>query len=465
MGAGCVPSVHSYPIGGPAVHPLALTTDSPEVRAGRERLEAYLQWGFQQQHYPTMTAGVVVDRELVYEHYIQSHGRRTYALASITKTFTATAIMQLVDRGLVHLDDPITKFFPDLDLSTPGLDSEPILIRHLLSHTSGIPDLRYYDHPDWVSEQESGLEFRVPRQIYPAGRHYRYANHGFMILGAVVEQVSGQPLEEYYRTYIFEPLDMRDAHYGSNLSGAFGIYTSLHDLANYAIMWLNEGRNLRGQQVLSPEAVRMMLEPPLIYPDGTNLPYCGLGWRVHREGNYVNTFFHIGGADGTMTWIQMFPRYRVAILYLGNPPEMRDEVMYRIPEIQHRLGDLATAMVGAPQPVYNYEPSIAGSSLRSRIVGQYQDPLNNQAIEVREEDGRLMASWLRGRTEQIVPVAPRQYQGTASGIVYDFPFTSYDGSAVGIATMSQYFFRAGEQSADKDLEGAHPDELPLLASP
>ena len=76
-----------------------------------------------------------------------------------------------------------------------------------------------------------------------------------------------------------------------------------------------------------------------------------------------------------------------------------------------------------------------------------------------------MASWLRGRTEQIVPVAPRQYQGTASGIVYDFPFTSYDGSAVGIATMSQYFFRAGEQSADKDLEGAHPDELPLLASP
>ncbi|MCB1322614.1 MAG: hypothetical protein KDK34_20310, partial [Leptospiraceae bacterium] len=185
-----------------------------------------------------------------------------------------------------------------------------------------------------------------------------------------------------------------------------------------------------------------MHAPPLYFPEGQNLPYCGLGWRVRRAGDRVNTFFHVGGANGTMTWIQMFPHYRAAIIYLGNPPEMKNEVMYRIPGMQERLGDVATAVVNQHTALYAYEPSLPSMLVRSRMPGIYISPLTQNQINVRfEPEERLTLSWLRGRTEEIEPIDPRKFMGKDSGILYDFPFTPDEQAPVGIATATDYFIR------------------------
>ncbi|MCB1322814.1 MAG: beta-lactamase family protein, partial [Leptospiraceae bacterium] len=356
--------------------PSPVVLNSPEFEEARQAFEAYVAYGFRQGHFPTYAAAVVVNQDIVYDHYINTDEKRTYALASITKTFTATAVMQLVDAGLISLDDPITRYFPGLRrLHRASLHSKPILIRHLLSHTSGLPDMRYYRDPEWLDQDETGLSMKVPRQIYPAGMHYRYSNHGFMILGELVAQRSGKSLKEYYRQHLFEPMGMRDTWIHDRHSGAFGIWSSLRDMAQYAKIWLNDGKNEHGQQVISPESIARMHAPPLYFPEGQNLPYCGLGWRVRRAGDRVNTFFHVGGANGTMTWIQMFPNYKAAIIYLGNPPEMKNEVMYRIPGMQERLGDVATAVVNQHTALYAYEPSLPSMLVRSRMPGIYISPL------------------------------------------------------------------------------------------
>ncbi|QGG53139.1 serine hydrolase domain-containing protein [Lysinibacillus pakistanensis] len=129
-----------------------------------------------------------------------------YQIASLSKTFTAVAVMQLAEKELLNLDDPISQYFPDFP------NGETITISHLLSHSSGIPDYLKanfeFDYskewnPNDIVNTVSGTELE-----FAPGKSFSYSNTGYVMLGLIIEKVSGQPYGNYIEEHIFEPSNM-----------------------------------------------------------------------------------------------------------------------------------------------------------------------------------------------------------------------------------------------------------------
>ncbi len=140
-----------------------------------------------------------------------------FRLGSITKQFTAAAVMLLVEQGKIGLKDPIDKY-----LSGYPMQGHVITVEHLLTHTSGIQS--YTDIPGWVTSrvmnemtvQELVDGFKKEPMQFAPGEQYRYNNSGYVLLGAIIEKVSGKPYEAFVTEAIFKPLGMTGTYYGSN---------------------------------------------------------------------------------------------------------------------------------------------------------------------------------------------------------------------------------------------------------
>ena len=142
-----------------------------------------------------------------------------FDLASISKQFTAAAVLQLCEQGKINLSDPITNYFPNLPYSG-------VTIKHLLTHTSGIPeyfDFKYtvYDSAAFVDNQLliSVLEKNKYAKTFAPGTKFDYVNTNYAILALLVEQVSGMEFEEYVHKYIFEPAGMDNTFFFTEIVG------------------------------------------------------------------------------------------------------------------------------------------------------------------------------------------------------------------------------------------------------
>ena len=203
-----------------------------------------------------------------------------FRIGSITKVFTAIAVMQLCEKGLVDLDAPANDYLRAYQLIPPSAGFRPATLRHLLTHTAGIPEVRHVSdllHPDWGPFEGRppvlSVKFGEPlpslaeyyrgglRVVAEPGTAFAYSNHGFATLGQIVEDVSGTPLDRYFREQIFQPLGMetptcvRSERIASRLAtgytlgrrgaqavpdrdwigaGGGGIYSTTRDIARFA---------------------------------------------------------------------------------------------------------------------------------------------------------------------------------------------------------------------------------------
>ncbi|HSL27419.1 MAG TPA: serine hydrolase domain-containing protein [Acidimicrobiia bacterium] len=245
-----------------------------------------------------------------------------FRIGSITKTFTSMAVMQLWEEGLVDLDAPANDYLRAFRLIPAQMDWRAATLRHLLTHTAGIPDvLRVVDllHPSWgpffarppvpsvpVGEPLPSLAeyYRDGiRLVTEPGTAFAYSGHGFATLGQVVEDVSGEPLDRYFREHIFEQLGMshtdlvRSERVKAHLATGYvlgrrgpepvpdrewlgkaggGIYSSSRDLFRYAAALL--GANEHGS-ILQPETLAMMFERH--HSPDPRLVAMGLGFFRH----------------------------------------------------------------------------------------------------------------------------------------------------------------------------------------
>jgi len=173
------------------------------------------------QHIPGAAWGIIVDgrlvhvgvtgfRDIIAKSPVDSNS--VFRIASMTKSFTAMAILKLRDEGKLSLDDPVERYIPELrQLAYPTSDSPRITIRHLLSHSEGFPeDNPWGDQQLAVTDEEMSALMRsgIPFSNAP-GVAYEYSNYGFAILGRVVTRVSGTPYRQYVSTHILQPLGMR----------------------------------------------------------------------------------------------------------------------------------------------------------------------------------------------------------------------------------------------------------------
>jgi len=264
------------------------------------------------------------------DHRVANILESRFNIGSIGKTFTGAAIMQLVERGKVELDVPVSSYLEGF----PYGDS--ITIHHLLSHTSGMSN--YMAHPeyrarmsslrrirDWlplIYDQE--LVFQTP------GNRFEYSNSGIVTLGAVIEEVTGTPYREYIRANILAPAGMmatginfpeeivpnRASGYTKTASGKLtgeilqvppasadgGIETTVLDLLKF-------DRALKGESLLTEASKERMFTPNL-----QNYGYC---WRVAVD-NGRKTIGHGGGAPGVSASFMRYPDDDVTIIVLSN---------------------------------------------------------------------------------------------------------------------------------------------------
>jgi CubicO group peptidase (beta-lactamase class C family) len=276
-----------------------------------------------------------------------------FRIASVTKTFTAIAIMQLWERGLVDLDAPADDYLTSYRLIPVKKNFRPATVRHLLTHTAGIREVL---HPSGLLRmRDLGETVKLGRPVPSLGEYYRgalridaepgtrfmYTNHGFATLGQIVEDVSGDPLDVYFREHIFDPLGMastdvvRSERVRSNLAtgyelrdrgaqpvsdyqvvpvGAGSAYSTPTDMARYLAALLGGGANQHGS-VLKPETMEIIFQPH--YQPDPRLPGIGLAFFRTVLGGHI-AVEHSGLLPGFDAQIFLAPEDGVAVMAFAN---------------------------------------------------------------------------------------------------------------------------------------------------
>jgi CubicO group peptidase (beta-lactamase class C family) len=193
---------------------------SAKIAATYARLDSLFQQYAAEKHFPSISYGLVVDGRLVHSFYsgtinfeknIAASPLSDYHIASMTKSFTAMAILKLRDEGKLSLDDPIEKYIPEAKgMKTVTTDAPLVTIRHLLTHNAGLPE----DNP-W-GDRQLGRSDAYLDSLYAAGMSfsttpgtgYEYSNLGFATLGLIIKKVSGKTYQDYITQNILKPLGM-----------------------------------------------------------------------------------------------------------------------------------------------------------------------------------------------------------------------------------------------------------------
>lgn len=261
-----------------------------------------------------------------------------FEIGSVTKQFTAVAILQLRDEGKLSLDDPITKWFPDFD--TRG---NTLTLRRLLDHTSGIKGLTEMPefgnlvvNPRFPRDSAYALIKRYPFE-FKTGEAQIYNNSAFWLLGLVVEKASGGTYEDYVEKKLFEPLGMKRSMYCNSSENVerrahgYGVQNgmvrrapsnvhtwpfsagSICSTAGDLVTWL---KALHGGKVLSPTSYAEMTAPSKLN-DGTPLGY-GMGIGVGKDIRGLKYIGHGGSIAGFTSEVTWYPDAQAAIVVLMN---------------------------------------------------------------------------------------------------------------------------------------------------
>ncbi len=266
------------------------------------------------------------------EHDVAATPGTHYRLASVSKQFTATAILLLMEDGRLTLDDPARRWLPSLPDA-----AEAVTIRHLLTHTSGVIDYEDVMDPAETRQVHDADVLRLleaqDRTYFAPGSGYRYSNSGYALLALIVERASGHRYADFLRQRIFLPLGMADAvafedgisqvahrAYGYSLEngkwqrtdqsstsavlGDGGIYASIDELARWDAA-LYDGR------LLKADTLRQAFSPAT-KTDDPQVEY-GFGWRITGD-----SLWHSGETIGFRNVIVRFPARRTTVVVLTN---------------------------------------------------------------------------------------------------------------------------------------------------
>ncbi len=306
----------------------------------------------------------------------QATAATPFLLGSTTKSFTALAVMQLVEDGKVDLDDPIRKWVPELDLA--GDEDEGITVRQVLQHASGLP-LNAAGGPilksaaDGTPEEAIG-ELDGKKLAFEPGSEMEYVNANYVLAGLVVERASGEPYDRYVQRHIFKPLGMRHSFADPAAAAAAGVaeghryvfgftestaptfrpgvlaagylMSSARDMAKYLSIYLNGGVGLNGRRVISARGMRTLLTPgdpeTHLGPWADSAPsHYAMGWFVGGPWQEP-AILHPGDAADSSSLLVLLPDRDVAVVTLvsasnelpvpGNP--------FAIPRMERNVIDI-----------------------------------------------------------------------------------------------------------------------------
>ncbi len=339
-----------------------------------------------------------------------------FRIGSVTKQFTAAAILLLAEQGKLSLQDEITKFIPDYP--TQG---KTITVTHLLNHTSGIKSYTSMEEWDDMTRRKDFTPaalvdyFKNQPMDFEPGTKYKYNNSGYILLGFIIEKVSGKSYAAFINDTFFQPLGMRHSYYGDvkpliknrangytegESSGfanadylsmtqpyaAGSIISTVEDLTTWT-------RAVHSGKVLQPESLKKAFTPNVL-PDGTNT-YYGYGWQVQNLLG-SQTIEHGGGINGFLSSLVYVKDEDVCVAILTNcdcngPDPLAD-----------KLAALAAGKNLSPTAIK------LETNVLEQYVGVYENDKKEQRI-ITLEDGALKSLRTGGSKYTIVPYAADQF--------------------------------------------------------
>jgi CubicO group peptidase (beta-lactamase class C family) len=348
---------------------------------------------------------------------VQATADSAFQIGSITKVFTATLMMQLVDEGRVDLDEPVVQYLPDFTLADPTAACT-VTVRQLLNHTSGIDgDFFPADDPEGPSTVSYVRKMALLPNLYPPGQGpVTYSNSGYVVAGRIIEVLTGTTWSNAVMDRICRPLGMSVAfahpHEALRFRCAMGhvpdpadqkkiivapvtylpqsmaaagsvLMMSAQSLLLFAKAHMDGGVYGEGKRLLSAESARAMRESKITVPPFTmpGVTHWGLGWSL-GEGSEYRMAGHDGGTSGQFAYLRTFPERRVAYTLLINSlgRKLNDEVETLL--LERFLG--VSRIADPPREDFTVLPE--------RYVGTYDNIATRIVVE--RKDGKITLRYI-----------------------------------------------------------------------
>ncbi len=413
-----------------------------------EQLESFIFEKISKTHLPGLSLAIVEKGKLAYsrgfcfrdlEYGLRATPETLYGIGSVTKSFTALSIMQLVEKGKLSLDNPVRKHIPQIKLEPKG--GEPVRIWHLLCHASGIPALAYAEGlirhvtgagGKWVPIASAEDLFAFMRDASqwvlakPGGRCF-YLNEGYVILGYIIEKVSGLSYDKYVKENILKPLGMdrsffrrEDVEADANVATPYiitrdgepkksvfpygiyadgGLISNVIDLAHYIIMYLNRGE-YDGNTLAASKSIEEMEKPRV------KVPLQVFGGESYGYGlSIIPNFFghklvgHGGSVLVYTAYMGYIPEKKVGVALLANGSG------YPLSQ----MGMYALALLLDKNP---YElPFIKYEKAYELLSGLYETYKGTMDARVVPKGGLLQIEICDKYTDMIIPLIPEDIEG------------------------------------------------------
>lgn len=387
---------------------------------------------------PSIAVAVARDGKIIWEEgfgwadrerRVTATEHTLYSLASISKPFSATALMTLVQAGKIDLDKPINDYLGNAKIRVRIGKAEDATVRRVANHSSGLPlhyQFFYADEPYHPPTMDETI-LRYGQLVTMPGEKYEYSNLGFGILGYVIARVSGKTYADYMREAVFRPLglthssvdvgpgleEMQAVRYGEDglpipfytfdHPAASAVYASAHDLIRFGMFHLKT--HLADQrQILTDASIDAMQQPTVAAGMGNGY---GIGWAISDRPTGYHVISHTGGMGGVATSLRLIPSQHLAVVVLCNassplPHRISDQILNQLlpnwgairpPEQSHGpftpLAELGGTWTGTLSTYKSEIPFTLEIRANGDVHAQLGKQLKALLNEVRWENGSL----------------------------------------------------------------------------
>ena len=325
----------------------------------------------QQRGWPSLSITVVLDQKIIYsqafgyadiDKKIPATTKTIYRIASMTKLFNATMLMQLAERGKVGINDPLVKYIPAYKPNYPP-NTDPTTLRQLATHTSGLHVdaaqgfWHYFSNFQWVvSKGKEKIAWGVTKNDllstldkveieYTPNMYPHYSNFGFQLLGIALENAAHEPFEKYIKSNILDPLDMKNSDFSLNeeqqtrfavgytylepdfqryrapdwdlsiIKYSGGLYSTPEDIARFISFQFRDQSN-NDRKILSGDGLRFMHTSQTMRSPESHDTY-GIGWAMYEYGGH-QVMGHAGGHWGFGSKVEVLPDLKLGIVIMTN---------------------------------------------------------------------------------------------------------------------------------------------------
>jgi CubicO group peptidase (beta-lactamase class C family) len=410
--------------------------------------EHLIEQVMKQHHIPGMAAALIVDQQIIWQdsfglanidQEIPVTEDTVFKMWSLAKPFTAVEIMRLVEEGLVDLDTPISEYVPEFTIQSRFPDGEPITIRHILAHRSGLPRNGCFHETNWHMGSDAVERLadylRDCFLTFPIGVRYKYSNAGYDALGYIIQEKRGQIFPPYMQEHLLMPIGMTGSAFWSSdlkLSSAqpaYGyeffegehyayeqydiasipsgnLYGTVGDLANFIRFIFHDG-DANGNQIIASKTLERMFEDQYSHP--ADPQRMGLGWKLGQVLGSEEMVWHDGGpTEGIGSLVAMLPDRKMGLVLLANSTSFDGSLSVPIAmELLETMLETEYGLVGVEEEPYETYP------VETAVLEDYEGNYATfgQIMEVFLIGNQLKGS-IEGMSFDLVPVAENRFRVT-----------------------------------------------------